>query len=72
MAPSISATAYDTMDEALSAAHNDAHRDFEDSFILLSPACASFDQFNSYEHRGEVFIDLVSNLEAPRSNGAAA
>lgn len=30
---------------------------------LLSPAAASFDQFNSYKHRGEVFIDLVKKLK---------
>jgi UDP-N-acetylmuramoylalanine--D-glutamate ligase len=31
--------------------------------ILLAPACASFDQFQSYEHRGRVFKDLVHGLE---------
>jgi len=31
--------------------------------ILLAPACASFDQFKSYEHRGQVFKALVRQLE---------
>jgi UDP-N-acetylmuramoylalanine--D-glutamate ligase len=30
--------------------------------ILLAPACASFDQFESYEHRGRVFKELVQAL----------
>ncbi len=30
--------------------------------VLLSPACASFDMFRSYEHRGDVFKTLVNGL----------
>jgi len=30
--------------------------------VLLAPACASFDQFKSYEHRGKVFKDMVRLL----------
>ena len=31
--------------------------------VLLAPACASFDQFDSYEHRGRVFKAAVARLE---------
>jgi len=31
--------------------------------VLLAPACASFDQFSSFEHRGQVFKNLVQQLE---------
>ena len=32
--------------------------------VLLAPACSSFDQFESYEHRGRVFKGLVKGLAA--------
>ncbi len=32
--------------------------------VLLAPACASFDQFKSYEHRGKVFKEIVQGLAA--------
>lgn len=47
----------DALDCALSQAHpGDA--------VLLSPACASFDEFKSFEHRGRVFKQLVADRAA--------
>jgi len=43
--------------------------------VLLAPACASFDQFESYEHRGRVFKEAVQALAArktPSEVGGAA
>ena len=37
--------------------------------VLLSPACASYDMFRSYVHRGEVFVDAVRAL-ALREEGS--
>jgi UDP-N-acetylmuramoylalanine--D-glutamate ligase len=38
----------------------------EGDAVLLSPACASFDMFRDYEHRAQVFIQAVQELEAAR------
>jgi UDP-N-acetylmuramoylalanine--D-glutamate ligase len=35
----------------------------EGDVVLLAPSCASFDQFQSYEHRGRVFKEAVHALE---------
>jgi UDP-N-acetylmuramoylalanine--D-glutamate ligase len=39
--------------------------------VLLAPACASFDMFASFEHRGQVFKQEVSNLQLRVSRSAA-
>jgi UDP-N-acetylmuramoylalanine--D-glutamate ligase len=48
-----------TLDRALGAAAKAAA---PGDVVLLSPACASFDQFESFEHRGEEFRRLVQKL----------
>ena len=35
--------------------------------VVLSPACASFDEFDSFEHRGGVFKSLVEFRASQRS-----
>ena len=34
--------------------------------VLLAPACASFDQFQNYEHRGQVFKEVVAGARRER------
>jgi UDP-N-acetylmuramoylalanine--D-glutamate ligase len=48
-----------SMDEAVRKANNVAKRG---ETVLLSPACASFDMFESYEHRGREFKKSVNQL----------
>ncbi len=48
-----------TLEECVAAARKEAK---QNSVVLLSPACASFDMFNNYEHRGKVFKEAVKNL----------
>jgi UDP-N-acetylmuramoylalanine--D-glutamate ligase len=35
--------------------------------VLLAPACASFDQFKSYEHRGKLFKEIVHGLSSAKA-----
>jgi UDP-N-acetylmuramoylalanine--D-glutamate ligase len=50
-----------TMSEAVSAARHLAR---PGDIVLLSPACASFDWFENYEHRGKVFKEVVMSLKS--------
>jgi UDP-N-acetylmuramoylalanine--D-glutamate ligase len=47
----------ETLDKAVNAIAAAAH---PGDTVLLAPACSSFDQFESYEHRGRVFKELVN------------
>ena len=49
----------DTLESAVSLA---AHSSFSGDCVLLSPACASFDMFDNYKQRGEMFVQAVSEL----------
>jgi len=49
----------ETMDRAVAYAHSVAAAG---DTVLLAPACASFDQFENYGHRGRVFKELVQAL----------
>lgn len=51
-----------TLDVATRQAHADALQSKSESIILLSPACASWDQFSSFEERGNYFAEQVEQL----------
>lgn len=55
------------MDSLTEAVEEAARRAKPGDVVLLSPACASFDQFRDYKHRGEVFRQAVKNLQNQRS-----
>jgi UDP-N-acetylmuramoylalanine--D-glutamate ligase len=53
----------ETLDRAVSAAAGDAEGSgLKEPVVLLSPACASFDQYRNFEVRGDRFRELVLAL----------
>src|ERR1700688_2362154 len=57
----------ETLENALRKANAAAH---PGDVVLLAPACASFDQFKSYEHRGQVFKEVVKGLAETFGSGS--
>ncbi|WP_292382245.1 UDP-N-acetylmuramoyl-L-alanine--D-glutamate ligase, partial [Mesorhizobium sp.] len=53
------------------AAHDAAKDDSGEAVVLLSPACASFDQFKNFEVRGEAFRQAASAIDGVKPIGGA-
>jgi len=63
LAPTVPFETCGTLDVAVAAAARDAARDAADEpVVLLSPACASFDQYRNFETRGDAFVAAVADL----------
>ena len=52
-----------TLEQAVAHASADAAADGQDAAVLLSPACASFDQYKNFEVRGDAFVSHVATLD---------
>jgi UDP-N-acetylmuramoylalanine--D-glutamate ligase len=62
-----------TLEAAVKLAFEDARASGEPHpVVLLSPACASYDQFSSYEERGDKFRAYVAKLADSGRNGTRA
>ncbi len=66
-----------TLDRAVESAAKDAQSDAqsegrEGAVVLLSPACASFDQYAGFDVRGDEFRSIVASLDGFEFRGVAA
>ncbi|KEQ05036.1 UDP-N-acetylmuramoyl-L-alanine--D-glutamate ligase [Pseudorhizobium pelagicum] len=52
-----------TLEQAVAHASADAAAEGQDAAVLLSPACASFDQYKNFEVRGDAFVSHVATLD---------
>jgi UDP-N-acetylmuramoylalanine--D-glutamate ligase len=53
----------ETLEKAVAQAAHDAAQDkHAEPVVLLSPACASYDQYKNFEARGEAFRSLVQSI----------
>jgi UDP-N-acetylmuramoylalanine--D-glutamate ligase len=59
----------DTLDAAIETAYAQSRAG---DAVLLSPACASYDMFRSYVHRGEAFVQAVRALATRIVQGGGA
>ena len=60
-----------TLENALQAAFADAQAsNAAEPVVLLSPACASFDQFRDFEQRGDMFREMVESLIVSQTTAA--
>ena len=57
-----------SMEDAVTKSFEAAHAG---DYVLLAPACASFDMFTSFEHRGEVFKEAVHQTAKKRTTPSA-
>ena len=56
-----------SLEEAVKCSYKDAKQSGVEATVVLSPACASFDQFKNFEHRGSVFKQTVKLLAGMKS-----
>ena len=73
LAGHVATTQCGTLEKAFAAASADALRDgVKGAVVLLSPACASFDQFPNFEARGAAFVTLFEALKKGDTHATTA